>query len=200
MPMARRDPQRTAIETPRDRVFEHGVTVGCAPDDDANRRFCPHAPSTRTQISAFLYRYTGASHAPEAVFSPVLRLSSTRRWCRAAPPQAPPTRHRWWRCWRRPPGRGVRWCVHATAPTLAGGSLWAGRLSPVVQWHGSLRCGGEQGWLGWCLALGAAAAWAQPHAFGGGVGGLSPTVATCPPGGWRGADGEFSQGWPSLGC
>ena len=72
--------------------------------------------------------------------------------------------------------------MHATAPTLAAGSLWAGRLSPVVQWHGSLRCGGEQGWLGWCLALGAAAAWAQPHAFGGGVGGLSPTVATCPPG------------------
>ena len=69
--MARRDPQRTAIETPRDRVFEHGVTVGCAPDDDANRRFCPHAPSTRTQISAFLYRYTGASHAPRRSFADV---------------------------------------------------------------------------------------------------------------------------------
>ena len=52
-------------------AFEHAITVGCAPDDDGNRRFCPHTPSTRAHISAFLYRYTGALHAPERVFADV---------------------------------------------------------------------------------------------------------------------------------
>ena len=50
---------------------EHGVTAGCATDDNGNRRFCPHTPSTRAQISAFLYRYTGALHAAERVFADV---------------------------------------------------------------------------------------------------------------------------------
>ena len=50
---------------------ENGITVGCATDDDGNRRFCPRRPSTRAQISAFLYRYTGALHNPEQVFADV---------------------------------------------------------------------------------------------------------------------------------
>ena len=52
-------------------AFENGVTVGCASSDEGDRRFCPGRPSTRAHISTFLYRYTGAQHAPDRVFADV---------------------------------------------------------------------------------------------------------------------------------
>ena len=52
-------------------AFEQGVTVGCFTDDSDKRRFCPHGPSTRAHISAFLHRYAGAQHPSDRVFADV---------------------------------------------------------------------------------------------------------------------------------